>query len=169
MNRRIADSYFLVHRIFYGVLRNIACQLGKVCLVRLLTDYNSCDYRIYGIHIMDLNWKLWDVLTSYCLNVTSCYKKSSYRPPIKLQEANIFTDVCLSFSSGGSTSHASWDRWSTPMEYHPLSSGIPYLLLVTSGGDHWRLVQSCSFEDLPYPLQGVTSSGGNWNWNTYRF
>ena len=48
-----------------------------------------------------------------------------------------------------------------PIWIPSLSPWVPYLLLVTSGGDHWRLVQSCSFEDLPYPFQGVTSSGGN--------
>ena len=32
--------------------------------------------------------------------------------------------------------------------------------LVTSGGDHWGPLQTCSFGDLPLPL-GATSGGGN--------
>ena len=89
--------------------------------------------------------------------------------------------VCHSVHGRG-TSHASWDRWGTSqMPYYLPQNTLPlhqdshpwYTLppgIVTSGGDYWRRVQTCSFENIPYPL-GVLSSGSNWNWNwnTYGF
>ena len=42
-----------------------------------------------------------------------------------------------------------------------------YPLLVTSGGDHLRLVQTCLFQNIQHP--GATSGGGNWNWKMYNF
>ena len=60
--------------------------------------------------------------------------------------------------------------WDTPYplwySYHPPWDTLP--LLMISGGDHWRPVQICSFEDLFYPPR-VTSSGGNWNMKHIRF
>ena len=38
--------------------------------------------------------------------------------------------------------------------------------LVTSGGDHWRSVQTFLFGDL---APRVTSGGGHWNWMHVRF
>ena len=84
-------------------------------------------------------------------------RKYLYHPQMKFAEGNVFTGVCL---PGYVTSNKSWDR----------SHGrIPKLpLLVMSGGDHWRPVQTCSCGDLP-PPPGVTSSSGNWTWSTYGF
>ena len=62
------------------------------------------------------------------------------------------------------TSNASWDRSygrapqsKDQVGYVPPDIRPGDLLLVTSGGDHWRPDQTCSFGD---PLQ-ATSGGGN--------
>ena len=72
-----------------------------------------------------------------------------YRPQTKLQEDNVFTGVCLSIGGGG-RSNASWDRSHgrappPPMDIRPEN----YLLLLSSGDQHWRPVQTCSHEKPP--------------------
>ena len=58
-----------------------------------------------------------------------------------------------------------------PSTYPP--TGHTCLLLVTSGGDHWRTVQTCSLEDIPQLV--LTSSGGHRSgqyasyWNAFLF
>ena len=64
---------------------------------------------------------------------------SSYRPPTKLREGNVFFRVCLSV-------HRGVPRWPVPMMHWTSQPPPP---LVTSGGHHWRPVQTCSLEDSP--------------------
>ena len=52
-------------------------------------------------------------------------------------------------------------RAETPLAPAP---ALPTALLVTSGGDHWRPVQTRSFGILPL---GMTSGGVHWNWNMW--
>ena len=59
---------------------------------------------------------------------------------------------------------------------HTLQPGIPYPLLLTSGGHLWRPVKTCSIKALPPALPTVlTSSGGHRSgrytsyWNVFLF
>ena len=64
-----------------------------------------------------------------------------YRPPTKLRESNVFSRVCLSVHRGDhvTITHDAFDL---------TVQGPPALpLLVTSGGQDWRSVHTCSFED----------------------
>ena len=92
-----------------------------------------------------------------------------YHPLMKLREGNVFSCVCpwvrlsvchkvshvsirsnsdaLDSSLQTSTGHQTWDP--------------PTPLLVTFGGEHWRPLQICSFND-PLP---ATCGGGHWNWS----
>ena len=115
-------------------------------------------------------------------------RPSFYRPPTKLQESNIFSHVCLSvcLSTGGPMWPLHMMHWISlyreppgpnpgpprlvmephwphctgtippPSLYrHPTSPGS---LVVTSGGQDWRSVQTCSLEDIPPQL--LLTSGG---------
>ena len=66
---------------------------------------------------------------------------------MNLWEGNVLTGVCHMVGA------TSWAPWTYP-------SPGPHPQLVTSGGDHWRPVQTCSSQDLPSPLR-ATCSGGN--------
>ena len=46
-----------------------------------------------------------------------------------------------------------------PLSHAPLAIRTGDPLLVTSGGDHWRPVQTCSFGTPP--PKGATSAGGH--------
>ena len=112
-----------------------------------------------------------------------------YRQQTELREGNVSqVSVCQSFCpQAAGTSHASWDRSygkvfpSASIRHHtsppthprqhtwehtsPLPSQTSdldtYLLLLTSGGHHWRPVQTCSFEGQPPPV--LTTSDGHRN------
>ena len=66
---------------------------------------------------------------------TGMKAKNFYRPPTKLREGNVFTDVCHSLQGRGPV----WPVWP---------------LLVTSGDHHSRPVQSCSLQDHSVPTPG---------------
>ena len=104
-----------------------------------------------------------------------------------LWEGNVFShvSVILSVHRGGGfpCDHYPWclgphytgSPWpwpwlkytfSAPLDIRPgTSCPSPTPLLLTSGGHHWRPVQTCSPE-IPIP-SGVTSGGGHWS--TYGF
>ena len=98
----------------------------------------------------------------------------SYRPRTKLREGNVFTSVSfiLFMGRGSSCDHCPWcvGTWYLPLlpigpspdTRHGTYNLAP--LLLTSGGHHWRPVQTCSLENIPPPLISVlTSSGGHEN------
>ena len=98
-----------------------------------------------------------------------CFQKSCYRPPTNLREGDVFSYVCLcvcpwrcpmihwasvyrdTIPSPLDSKHAypsqscSWTLDMAPPGLDPASG------LVTSGGQHWRPVQTCAFEDPPHP------------------
>ena len=100
-----------------------------------------------------------------------------YRPQTKFGGGNVFIDIYLSVSP---PDNRHGNRPSLPLPPLPWTSDLgtyPPLrnqtwgsppLLVTSGGHHWRPVQTCSFGDNPPPLR-ATSGSGNWNWSMYGF
>ena len=90
-----------------------------------------------------------------------------YRPPKELSEGNVFSHVCLSVCLSHKESHVAithdaldltvqpspalapallFQTWDPQPRPHPSYIG-PHPLLVTSGGHHWRPVQTCSLED----------------------
>ena len=94
----------------------------------------------------------------------------SYRLPTKLQEGNIFSRICHSAQvAGGPHVTITMMHWTSlyrlpgpgpllDIRYMapspvPSTSDIdppgPGPLLMTSGGHHWRPVQTCSLEDPP--------------------
>ena len=90
-----------------------------------------------------------------------------YRSPTKLQEDNVFSCVFLSFCQGGGShvtiTHDALDLNVQPIALPPPHRALALLLplLLTSGGQDWVLVQTCSLEDFtvqPPPL--VLKSGG---------
>ena len=98
--------------------------------------------------------------------------------PTKLWEGKVFTSVCLSvILLGGSHVTIIHDAFDLTAEGRPISdmSSLPALppdilpgtppdirpeipLLLTSGGQHWRLVQACSLEDPLHPPPSRTTS-----------
>ena len=112
-----------------------------------------------------------------------------YRPQTKLREG-VFTGVCHSVQGGGGVpmgplpmTHWDMGTYPTPhisypllhtLSLYPTPFHIPYPLLLTSGGYHWRTVQTCSLEDIP-PLLALISSGDHQNgryasyWNAILF
>ena len=72
------------------------------------------------------------------------------------------TCVCHSVQVEGRV-HYPWCIWK--YEYSPGTrhGTYPPLLLLTSGGHHWRPVQSCSLENLSRLPTVLTSSGGRQN------
>ena len=98
-----------------------------------------------------------------------------YLPQTKLWECNVFTGVCYSvWGWGGNAQMAPGYLPPPPRDMEPgylpptcawdLGAYTPSPLLLTSGGHHWKPVQTWSLEDLPPPLPPVlTSSGGHWN------
>ena len=90
-----------------------------------------------------------------------------YHPPTKLRGVNVFTDVCLSFCSGGS--HVTITHDALDLTVHPPTDMGPHSTgtspAVTSGGHHWRPVQTCSLQNLPPP---VLTSGDYWSMYVWR-
>ena len=100
------------------------------------------------------------------------------RLPTKLRSGNVFTGVSLSFCSGGRVPwwmgpHCTGPPFSLPDMWHgdlpppsPGPHGTPPQLLVTSGGHHWRSVQTCSLEDphsgidIWWPLKHIRLASG---------
>ena len=104
--------------------------------------------------------------------------------PVKLWEGNVFAGVCLSvilFGGAGSHMTITHDAFDLTSEGPPTSDLSPHPalppdilsgtaldispevpLLMTSGGQHWRLVQVCSLEyPLHPPSSRATSDGGH--------
>ena len=81
----------------------------------------------------------------------SCKNEYFYCPSMKFWEGNVFTVVCLSFCLRGvPCDHYRWLHCIAPIPGpHPSRHGIwdPPPLLVRSGGQHWRHVQTCSLEN----------------------
>ena len=74
---------------------------------------------------------------------------------MKLWEGNVFSRVCL-FTGGSLCDHYPWCIWPYYTGLPPPNPALwtskmagPGPLLVTSGGHHWRPVQTCSLEDPP--------------------
>ena len=93
---------------------------------------------------------------------------------MKLWEGNVFTGVCLSIHGGSSCDHYPWctgphctgPPTASPSRHRiwgpslplPLALAQPCPLLVTSGGYHWRPVQTCS-------LGIIVQSLPHWYWH----
>ena len=116
-------------------------------------------------HDLSLLWPFY--VHSFTLSESAYNHLYFYRPPTKIREDNIFTGVC----------HSVWGRevggWvgnyrkctlpllDTRLGHLPLPSPRHQtwdLPLLTFGGHHWRLLQTCTLEDLIPP--SPTSSGG---------
>ena len=83
-----------------------------------------------------------------------------------MREGSVFSHVCPSFSHSVQGSHVTitHDASDITMQGTPNSSPPPDMasqtpLLLTSGGQDWRPVQTYSLEDIPSWLP----SSGNWN------
>ena len=84
-----------------------------------------------------------------------------WHPPTKLQEGNVFICVCLSTGVPmRPLPMMHWTSFYTPSPLRPSPSlprpkhetwtpPVPAPLPVTSGGNHWWPVQTCSLEDPP--------------------
>ena len=97
----------------------------------------------------------------------------SDHPPMKLWEGNVYTGVSLSFCSGGipmwplfMVHSTSLYRALSPTPTPDIRHGTPSpTQLVTSGGHHWRSVQTCSLEkphtgtDIWWPKHVWLASG----------
>ena len=73
-----------------------------------------------------------------------------YRPPPKLREGNVFSRVCLSVCHSlhrGSHVTITLDALDLTIQWPHGTSLYRKPLLVTSGDQYWRLVQTCSPED----------------------
>ena len=98
-------------------------------------------------------------------NINVWWAPDYYRSPTMLREGNVFTDVCVSICSQGAGSLCDHYPWyighhckspPNPLDIRPGTPPpprhqalIPSPLLVTSGGYHWRPVQTCSFDNTP--------------------
>ena len=91
---------------------------------------------------------------------TGCYGRQT-----KFGEGNVFTGICCLFGGGIVTSNASLDRshGRVPPDMRTWVPSPPPLL--TSGGHHWRPVQTCSLEGIPtpFPSMVLTPCGSHWN------
>ena len=103
-----------------------------------------------------------------------------YRPPMKLWESNAFNYVCLSTRGRChvTITHNAWDLPvgpppPTPPHGHgsslyrdrPSPGNITLLYTpppVTSGGQHWKPVQTCLLEGPPLYSQGSHSDWKTW-------
>ena len=131
-------------------------------------------------------WMAWSYIPSTTTNLPFSQHNRLYiyyRPATELRECNVFSRVCPSFFPRGETFHVTithdafdftvqgpqlWPhsshlemRHGTPQHIRPETPlapapALPTALLVTSGGDHWRPVQTRSFGILPL---GMTSGG----------
>ena len=118
----------------------------------ILGCYHFCKYRNYLLKSMER--KFW------------CKVSLLLLPPATV-EGNVFTRVRHSVREGIVTWHASWDR-SHNRGYTPPSPTYPPLLLMTSGGDYRRPVQTCHLRTYPPQPPRITSSGDNWNTHSFQ-
>ena len=85
-----------------------------------------------------------------------------YHTLTKLRGGNVFKGIC--HSVGGLVSHVpcAWrGRGGYPRSHVPCPGGPhPIPLLLTSGGHHWKPVQTYSLEEIPHPLQYGWQAGG---------
>ena len=83
----------------------------------------------------------------------------NYRQPMKLREGNVFSGVCR---QGVPCDYYPWCIGPHHTGTPPHHTGIPWpkpcTLLVTSGDQDWRPVQTCLHTEPPHPL-AVTSGG----------
>ena len=96
--------------------------------------------------------------------MSKCKYLHYYHSPTKLRESNVFT--CVHLFTGGHHVIITHDALDLTVQDHaprlcdirpsamrPPSAPRPIrrgtLLLLTSDGHHWRIVQTCSFEEAP--------------------
>ena len=152
----------------------------------IISDTTNCTY-IFSVDIF-----VYPTATAFCFPsaITACVTTFKDLNHLSRNSKSIFiariagdTHRRLSLCSGGGvgTSHVSWDRfpplpWTSDLgTYLHIRPGdlcatpwhqtwdLPPPLLLTSGGHHWRPVQTCSLEDLPLPQPVLKSSGGHRN------
>ena len=76
----------------------------------------------------------------------------------KFREGNFFGHVCPLVSHSVLRKNCPWCIGPPLLIWDLTVWGAPGLLVVTSGGEHWRPFQTCSFND-PYPPPVLPSGG----------
>ena len=135
------------------ILQTALCEKLKVANTQLL-----------GFHLEKLIQKV-KVIVHYCFPHNPKRLVNEFLHPY-LPPANEVTNVCHSLRGGGPhvpLPMVHWDPSHSPMDTRPgptpldsrhgtyplLYPLLPLPLLLTSGSNHWRPVQTCSLQDLP--------------------